>query len=170
MTVSAREFNFYDELGIDPNGLRCVMLKTDYPLDSFIDPGDGLDVPEFPWANGVASDWHLTLRYGFLPHVRQKHVNEVLSRIPIPQFIELSYLSVFRNDDYECVVALVDSHGLREVNAALGVLPNIATFVPYKPHITIGYFPVGWFDKNRDKHDVKILVRTLGLEYGDMNE
>lgn len=169
--LQARDFNFYTtDLGIDPNALNCVMLKVDYPLDGHIDPGEGMDIPEFFWANGVASDWHLTLRYGFLPNVRQSHVREVLDRLEIPQHIQLSHLGVFRNPDYECVVAHVDDPRLNKINACLGVLPNIATYVPYKAHITIGYFPVGWYDENAAKYDVKILTRSLGLDFGNMNE
>jgi hypothetical protein len=51
-------------------------------------------------------------------------------------------------EHYECIVGLVRSWDLTIANTQLGVLPNIATYPTYKPHITIGYVEQGWWAAN----------------------
>lgn len=134
MIRNAREFPFYQDMGIDLNALGCVMLDTDSPINGGF--------------SGVDS-FHVTVRYGFItPPVEIVHIKEVLSDFVVPQVVTVIGLDVFPiNPTTEVIVALVESLPLRMMNKALGVLPNIATFPEYKPHITIGYTETGTFDR-----------------------
>jgi 2'-5' RNA ligase len=128
--------------------------------------------PEKFWMKGLLKDWHVTVRYGFLPGVKKEHVLEVIDVDDVPEYVGFDGFEVFPstvpNEDYECVVARVNSNALRYLNEQLSVLPNVNTFPTYKPHITIGYFKPGWFDENASsmEHIVRGFIKTSDLDFG----
>ena len=171
---NAHEFpEVYAELGVNLSGLGCLMLSTESPLVNEV-PAEAEYVTENPerfWIKGLLKNWHATVRYGFLPGVKRAHVDRVLGDYQVPPLLPLYghfevFDSPFPDEDYDCVVFKLQSRELNEMNAALSVLPNVNTYVEYKPHITIGYFQPGWFAKNRKLLVEKDYVKTLGFDYG----
>lgn len=171
-------YGLHEDLGVNLNELGCLMLKTDSPLRS-----DGLnaisefaytanDIDKFWWITGVATDWHVTVRYGFMDNVRQRHVDTVLEGLQMPEELTLSGIEVFPSsvptEDYGCVVARVDDRSLRKINQQLSVLPNVNTYPEYKPHITIGYFDVAKAIEVAEMAErlISTTVATLGYDYG----
>lgn len=164
----------YEDLGIDLRDLGCLMIDTGNPIpdNMHLDPADGYTSPDPKkfWMHGIHTDWHVTARYGFLPDVRKRHVDQVLDGFELPSELALVGFEVFpspyADEDYECLVVRVDSPELRALNAHLSILPNINTFVPYKAHITVGYFKRGFYNANRNFLDYNLTVPVLGLNYG----
>lgn len=176
--MQAHDFDFYDDLGIDLRTLGVLMLDTETPLAGDLLP-DGQYVandPKLFWINGLLDNWHVTARYGFLTNVRQEHVQKVLTASVVPASLDIDRVEVFPSnhpgEDYECVVALVKAQpgsDIFQLNSDLGVLPNVATFTEYKPHITIGYFEQGWFEANKNDVLLKESVPVLGTNFGGMS-
>lgn len=156
--MKARDFNFYDEMGVDLSNLGCVMLDVETPFRDYKN-----HPPE------LVPDFHVTLRYGFLPMVKRRHVEAVLDKFILPENLLLSYKAVNVFDvtnNKKCVVVKVFSGILYEINDALSVLPNVRTF-PYNPHVTIGYFD--FVDDNMIKlyeDNLDVGVKVLGVNYG----
>lgn len=151
---NARDYDFYEEMGVNLDTLGSVMLRVESPLFEPLPPYDAYysgNIDRY-WINGVTEEGkhHVTLRYGFLPRVKQEHVDRVLDEAILPTKIDVGYLDVFptpyEDEPYECLVVKVRSDSLDRVNKQLGILPNVLTFVEYKPHITLGYFKPGYFD------------------------
>lgn len=151
------------------------MLDTENPVPNLvIDAGDehySTDIRK-KYVKGLQTEWHVTVRYGLLERVRKPHVDRVLEGFELPTELRLGDAELFPstdpNEPYECVVALVKDDTLFELNKQLSVLPNVSTFVEYKPHITIGYFRPGFFLENRYQfHFNGDTVKVLGLNYGN---
>lgn len=146
---TAKELDFYTEMGIDLSSLGCVMLDTDSPIEGGFSSVDS---------------FHVTVRYGLLvPPVRRIHVEEVLADLYVPDELAVIGLDAFPiNDTTEAIVALVESLAIRRLNQALSVLPNVTTFPEFRPHVTLGYFDTGSYDEmkfnlfNRLKESVKV--------------
>ena len=163
----------YEDLGINISELGVLMLSTENPLAEPI-PADAefkSENPDHWWVKGLLDHWHATVRYGFLPGVKKSHVDRVVGDIQLPSHLLLNghfecFSSPYKDDDYDCVVFVLRSRELNELNAALSVLPNVNTYIEYKPHITIGYFQPGWFAKNRKLLVAKDYVKVLGYDYG----
>lgn len=165
----------FEDLGVDLRELGCLMLDTKSPIigiaggeeDAYVSPD-----PKKFWMRGVATDWHVTARYGFLPDVRKRHVDEVLAGIPVPLHLRTAGFEVFpspyADEEYECLVVRVEDKHLTEINAQLSVLPNVSTFVEYKPHITVGYYRKGFYEDNKAALDGALYtsVETIGWNYG----
>ena len=150
------------------------MLTTENPLTGEV-PDEGQYVstdPEKFWMQGLLDNWHVTVRYGFLPGVTKDHVLRVIEGIEIPEYLGFEGFEVFPSttpdEAYECVVARVNSNFLRYMNDQLSVLPNVNTFPNYKPHVTIGYFVPGWFSQNAHamEHSVKGFIKTGEFDFG----
>jgi 2'-5' RNA ligase len=164
----------YKSLGINLNSLGCLMLTTENPLKGKI-PEEGQYIspdPEKFWMKGALKEWHVTVRYGFLPSVKREHVKAVLSDMDKPRLLIASGFEVFPStipdEDYECVVMRVSSSHLQNMHKQLSVLPNIETFPTYKPHVTLGYFKSGWFHDNKDSiiELRKGLIEADEFDYG----
>lgn len=168
---NAHEFgHIYDRLGIDLRDLGCIMLNTENPVSWMDDVADSAYVSPDPkkfWVKGLLDHWHVTVRYGLLPGVTANDVDEVLGWLPLPTHLYIDSFEIFPSpypdEEYECMVARVDDQSLRDMNAALSVLPNVNTFVEYKPHITVGYFKKGQIP---DMDFSENGVGTLNLDYG----
>jgi 2'-5' RNA ligase len=158
----------YKRLGIDLRDLGCLMIDTENPVASEIDPESEYKSPDPKkfWVNGVLDNWHATVRYGFLNGVTADDVDAVIGDMEVPKEIYVKGLEVFPStypdEQYDCLVALVVSPALFDLNTQLSVLPNVNTFPVYKPHVTIGYFKKG------AAADVRLrgTIRTLGFDYG----
>lgn len=149
----------YVDLGVNLNTLGCVMLGVE-PIDlSFIDSTALYytnNLERF-WINGRVADKkaHITLRYGLLPGVKQRHAETVLQGWqPKPLDLRNSFIEVFpspyADEDYGCVVLRPDidkNDFLLEANERLSLLPNVNTFTGYKPHITIAYVKKPYVDE-----------------------
>jgi hypothetical protein len=99
----------------------------------------------------------------------------VLDGLPLPESLVIqgfvNFGSYDPNEPYDCVVAEVWSEQLVDMNTQLRVLPNIDTFIEYRPHITIGYFKAGWFLDNYHSQFAAWVgsdIKTKGFNYGDM--
>jgi len=162
----------YEDLGIDLRELGCLMIDTGSPMGSAVDPSGEYYSPDGKkfWMRGVADAWHVTARYGLLDTVRKRHVDAVLDGIVLPATLTTEGFEVFpspyADEEYECVVVRVRDSRLTLINEQLSVLPNLNTFVEYKPHITVGYFHKGWYDDNKDTLDCMDEVPVLGWNYG----
>lgn len=177
--MQANQFDFYPELGIDLSKLGYLMLDTETPLDGDL-PNDGEYIsadPNKPYVKGLLTDWHITARGGLLENVRQTQVKEVLTLSVVPASLSIADVEVFPSpyldEPYDCVVALIDAAPGSEIfqlNSDLGVLPNIATYTEYRPHVTIGYFEQGWYAANSNEVLLKDTVPVLGINFGKMQE
>lgn len=143
--------------------LGCVMLRLEGPMIGYLDrasqelvPGlfaDNTNDPSWPETLRTGKkEYHVTLRYGFLPGVKERHVREVLDHIDMGKVaIYPVGLTWFDAPDYDVLVIELDTDfyypdrgaSLREINAQLGILPNVNTFPAYRAHMTVGYFVKG---------------------------
>lgn len=88
---------------------------------------------------------HITVRFG----LHTKDPTEVEKITKGFGLIKVNYdeLHVFRNDDSDILVALVDSPHLHDLNSRLSALPNTVTHPVYTPHMTLAYLKPGTGDK-----------------------
>ena len=101
--------------------------------------------PDKYWMKGLMTKWHVTARGPLDPRVRQKHCYQVIREsIAAPMVLGLGDIEVFpspyEDEKYECVVVRVDDYRLHNINEQFAVLPGVQTYIPYKPHLTLGYF------------------------------
>ena len=185
MQFKAHETNInYDEFGINLNKLGCVML--DLQLDTLAEeiaeehgftpytPND----PDRFWIDGITKDHHVTLRYGLLPNVRQKHVWDALASVgPIGQpesrtmFTgNLDYFPGYNNQYFVMIIRIYmdDQFGqyVMDCHNALGLLPNVQTFSPPEFHITLGYFTGDPTPLKRFNRLTLITAETRGIRCG----
>ena len=177
------------ELGItDTSELKCVMLSTKIigTLDLSFAKGVQYSDPQSYWIDGIvkSADRHITLRYGFLPQVRQAHVVEVVNpKVLIGAHVNLSRVEVWRpqEGEFDIVVMTVDPDSpvwpgttLRDVYDALGILPNINTFSDYRPHITLGYFQPFTGDYVKERLEQQGFAKhgavLHDVDFGDMRQ
>jgi 2'-5' RNA ligase len=141
----------YEDLGIDPQLLGCIMLNTE-PLEvsDIIDEEHlyyAADPSKYKFVNGVVSETvpHVTLLFGLMRTGLElkKHVDAVLNEWTLPA-LGIDHVDFFESkiesEPYYCLVAkIVPSAELLEGNARLRFLPHIDTFPTYQPHITLAY-------------------------------
>lgn len=169
MIVQANQLDWWmSDFGIDPNRLGCVMLNVEDPWHNAAAwqelKENEYRSPNLSYVKGLLDHWHATVRYGFLPEVKQSHIEHILSQIEKPDYVLLDEIEVWESvngEPYECVVAKVNTlqTELSEAWQSFGVLPNIATF-PYKPHVTLGYFKPGTWDSAKYEAAIDDAVAT----------
>ena len=164
----------YQELSVDTSQLGCLMIHTENPFSftGTLEEGDEYYSPNYPYVKGlVTQDWHATVRHGFLPGVKRKHVDRVAINFGLPKTLTGLGFEVFPSvsatEEYECVVLRVSGKELVDLHLGLGVLPNIMTFPEYKPHITFGYFRKGWYFQNGRNLDFKMSIPVEDFYYGE---
>lgn len=98
------------------------------------------------WVAGPVAEHgaHVTAKYGLLtPSYERKEIINDLIGWPRPVSVEVEDVEVFPSPypdlPYGCLVARLGGDDLREMNAALSVLPHVDSFAEYKPHMTIAY-------------------------------
>lgn len=186
----------YEELGVDPFNLGCIMLDV-YPLSitSRVPNGENdlyyAEDPRLKYAQGAVGEEkaHITLLYGLLEKgVKwRKHVDTVLEGWEKPEFLTIERIGAFPatvpGQDYSCIVAHIKpTPELLDANARLKFLPHIDGFPEYSPHVTLAYVKNGpsdveWARNIREKWVMSLAKRlsgtqipTLGLNYGGNSE
>lgn len=169
--------DLYSEL-FDFANAGYVMLRTDSPFQyvpmELRELGYTSPDPTKFWMKGFSDDWHVTVRGPLDPKVRQEHCRKILNTCPIPLDLELGNIEIFPSpypeEEYVCAVVIVEDQTLFELNAQLALLPGVQTYVPYRPHLTLGYFKAGHNDLLIDKFTtaVSLYVPTIGYDYGRM--
>lgn len=98
------------------------------------------------WVAGPVAEKsaHVTAKYGLLtPAYEQQQIVNDLIGWPRAMTVDVVGIEVFPSpyDDlpYGCLVARLGGDELREMNAALSVLPHVDSFAEYKPHLTLAY-------------------------------
>lgn len=180
--VNASKFPLqYAKLGLDTRGLGCVMVKLEKSplLDCVGDPGDYYVAKDakLKWVNGWVADKkpHVTLRYGFLKKFDDAGykalAEKALEGWEAPD-VEVDKVAYFegtqKGESYTCIVAKIrtEGTGLMEGYLRLGLVPNVATFPVYTPHLTICYFPKSKGEAERDAL-VRLLDKKLaGKKFG----
>lgn len=176
--VSASQYpEVYQDLGIDPNDLGCIMATTvPIVVSSVIDPED-LYCPDGESGDGMVSENspHTTLLYGLLSSgpAMQKHVDAVLNGWSLSG-VQISGVEAWGqpDDPSACLVAtLVPNSDLSEANARLRLLPHIDTFPDYKPHITLAYVKndpekVSAYVDELTRRLALSVVPVTGIDYG----
>lgn len=177
---NAHEFpGLYDDL-FDFTKAGYVMIDTEmpfvqYPLALKKYEYTSPDPAKF-WMKGLLTSWHVTARGPLDPKVRQSHCRQVLQSVNLPKDLMLGPVEVFPSpypeEPYECMVVLVDDPALFELNQQLAVLPGVQTFIPYKPHLTLGYFQSGHTEEIVVglKQNLRTGVRIAGFDFGRMAE
>jgi hypothetical protein len=176
---NAHEFDgLYDDL-FDFANAGYVMIDTSSPYGDeypnairefqYVSPD-----PTKYWMKGIMEKWHVTARGPLDPKVRQKHCKQVLDSIVLPRSLDISDIEIFPSpypdEPYDCFVVRVEDDALFEINEQLAVLPGVQTYIPYKPHLTLGYFKSGHSDEIMDTFDsiVGFSVDITGWDFGRM--
>ena len=164
----------YEELGIDLSDLGCIMAGVEPPRLNL--PEEWLyyakDKQRF-WIDGIVDHSHVTLRYGMLPGITKKHVDTVLGGWSMDDIYikeTLVFDSPYKDENYKCIVLVVESPALIDANKRLGLLPNVATFKNYTPHITMAYLKEEFVAEGIDlirKQIQNYKPRFLEIDYGD---
>ncbi len=141
----------YEDLGINVGALGYVMLKVQAAPVTIDDLG-GTDAmyisrnPKMPWVNGFVNGKkpHITLLYGLLSGIQQKHVDAALADWTSPTRVFIRSVGIFPSpnpteEPYVCVVAHVDVEPLRPAHNKLRALPHIQRYPDFKAHLTLGY-------------------------------
>lgn len=132
------------KLGIDTDNLGCVMIRTRpilYP-DKIIPDSFWYKDPEKPDSYGKEDQPHVTLLYGLLTpaYEQEENVSAVLGDWYAPTYARVTQFITFESEKYDAVVGtLYSPREFVDANQRLSKLPHIDTFLPYTPHVTIGY-------------------------------
>lgn len=177
---NAHEFpGLHDDL-FDFTKAGYVMIETEmpylqYPIRLFEYGYESPDPAKF-WMKGMLTNWHVTARGPLDPKVRQSHCQQVLQSWDLPEDFILGEVEVFPSpfpeEPYDCIVVAIDDPALFELNQQLAVLPGVQTYIPYKPHLTLGYFKSGHREEIVDtmRENLRTRVSVSGYNFGRMAE
>lgn len=109
------------------------------------------------WAAGKVeeNDLHVTLKYGLMPDTQDGQIKEVLGAWKYPPHLSVERFEVFRNPNYDVVVARVVSPALSEAHNRLSCLPHIDFHAQYRAHVTLAYVAKGYGKSIIDKFIAK---------------
>jgi 2'-5' RNA ligase len=141
----------YAEMGVNVNGLGCIMLETEpLTVNDIIAPEDlyyASDPNKF-WINGIVCENvpHCTLLYGLMESGQswRIYVDKTLEGWE-PGELTIDHVSFFdtpfgEGEPYYCIVAHLEiTPELLDANARLRRLPHIDGYPDYRAHITIAY-------------------------------
>ncbi|WP_417555618.1 hypothetical protein [Microbacterium sp.] len=137
----------YVGLTFEPLAVREELDKQTWGVR--IIESDYVHAPEGDYRSWVAgpvaeTGAHVTAKYGLLtPSYERKEIINELIGWPRPVSVEVVDIEVFPSPypdlPYGCLVARLGGDDLREMNAALSVLPHVDSFAAYKPHLTLAY-------------------------------
>lgn len=160
--LSASQYpEVYEDLALDLNKLGCVMLDIEHEFPSL--PANIEKFLYFAknkdhfWIDGYVAgkNPHITLLYGLLHEAEsyKKHIISVMSGWEIED-VTVKEIGVFpspyKDDKYFCIVAHIEvTPKLLEGHNRLRLLPHVATFPEYKPHLTLAYVEAD--DKAKEK-------------------
>jgi N12 class adenine-specific DNA methylase len=121
---------------------------------------------------GMEKRPHVTVKYGLHDNAPEA-VKDLVANEP-PVHAKITGIEVFEpeGEDYDVVVARVDSPDLVRLNAKIAALPHTDTFPDYKPHITLGYVKKGTGQKYADAKSPLIgrAFEVRNLEFSDQDE
>ncbi len=181
MNLTAHQFPaVYERHGIDLSRLGCVMLDVETPgwLARALRPEWLYTSPNqsHHWITGLQTRSHVTLRYGLLPDVVPLDVDEVLADWSKPDVVRVTGLrafgSPFPDEDYRCIIGMVERADVIEAWRRLGFLPNVTRYDRYQPHVTLAYVHAARvepaFAAINDAASFPFSLTALGLDYGDV--
>lgn len=117
-------------LEFKPKGWSKLLSKIDNK-DLYLGPDEGSTY-------GKEDNPHVTLLYGLKLSVKNKDVEEVISKFELPEF-SLHNPSLFEKDEYDVLKFDVKGKSLHKFNKALRELPYENDYPDYHPHCTIAY-------------------------------
>ena len=89
---------------------------------------------------GLETEFHCTLKYGFIPDLKKDDIAYILNGIKKPFFIKLLKLSTFKNSLFQVVKFDVEqSDTLKLLRSRCDEFKNEDTYKSYHPHMTLGY-------------------------------
>ncbi len=180
-SVSAREFpGLHEGLGIDTKKLGCIMLDTEkLEITKHIEGAEddlvhSTDRHDHKMGAVAEEEPHVTLLFGLLENgnLWKKEVDTVLKGWKMDN-IEIEEVDYFDTPDSYAVVAhvkktpeLIDGH------ERLTLLPHVATFSEYKPHLTLAYLEKSadvdrWVSQLGKVYNGK-KIKATGINYGDL--
>lgn len=174
---NANEFpDLYDDL-FDFANAGYVMIDVENPIKhlppkykdwQYVSPD-----PSLYWMEGLMSKWHITARGPLDPKVRQEHCLRVLEDVELPEFLYTGDIEIFPSPSpavpYDCAVLIIDDDELFAINEQLAILPGVQTYIPYRPHLTIGYFESGHRKQLESLYDfAEESVKVTGWDFGRM--
>jgi len=173
--VSANDYpNLYDDLGIDPSDLGCIMMDCEgLPvMDVMKGSEDDLD-PE----DTVPDQTHVTLLYGLLENGNKwKDKVDTLLKGWNMDSIQLDHVDSFDlGEKYAVVAHVTKTSELIDGHERLTLLPHIQTYSEYKPHVTLAYVKHDkktvdkWVDELSKEYNGKV-IKTVGINYGRPEE
>ncbi|MDE2104885.1 MAG: 2'-5' RNA ligase family protein [Patescibacteria group bacterium] len=181
--VAANQFpQVYQDLGIDPNKLGCIMLNTEPIEISNVIQFDDLyfsDPLLHPHTQGIICEDipHVTLLYGLLRSGLElkKHVDALLEgwEPADPTIREIGFFpGEDENNKYITLVAKLEaSPNLLDANSRLRLLPHCDTHQTYQPHITLAYISDSsdyqGYIRTLNHMFMGMAVRAANLNYGD---
>lgn len=164
--LSSHQFtDVYESLGVDLQGLGCIMLDVnEIDVSHIIDPEDLYVSDKYTYVKGLVSNVvpHCTLLYGLMNKgsIIHNHVDRVLegwSAAPVTiEKVGFFYSQVPDESWITIIAELVVSSNLMDAHTRLSMLPHINTFPTYKPHITLAYV--------KQSSDFKQYVDTINAE------
>lgn len=182
-SVSARDFpGLHEDLGVDPKNLGCIMVDAeplailDHVEDGAADLVTATDRHDHQMGAVAEVEPHVTLLFGLLENgnVWKEQVDTVLDGWKMDS-IEIEEVDYFDTPDSYAVIAhvkktpeLIDGH------ERLTLLPHVATFSEYRPHLTLAYVDKSadvdkWVSALGKAYNGKKL-KTKGINYGDLPE
>jgi 2'-5' RNA ligase len=142
--------DIYQRMGINLDGLGCIMLKVEPLKVSDLIAEEDLYYSSDPnkfWLKGIVSESvpHCTLLFGLMESggAWKEYVDGVLDGWN-PGTVTVDHVGFFEtaydSEPYYCLIAhLVVTPELLDGNARLRHLPHIDTFPEYKAHVTLAY-------------------------------
>lgn len=122
--------------------LGSSQIQADEDITERVQLFQRIFAPEDLHENGIESDVHVTVFYGFDDSVDVAQVAEVVGRFT-PFTIKFDDIGLFENPEFDVVKVSVESDQLRELNARLSALPNQNERMIYQPHLTLAYVKPG---------------------------
>ncbi|MDQ0825413.1 phage gp29-like protein/2'-5' RNA ligase [Arthrobacter sp. B2I5] len=171
----------YDDLGIDPSNLGCIMMDTEtlnvmthLPADFEADLIQSTKPSDHAMGAVAETEAHVTLLYGLLENgnLWKDKVDAVLKGWSLDSvtIADVDYFDV--GDSFAVIAHIEKTPELIDGHERLTLLPHIQTFSEYKPHLTLAYVSKDadiddWVDYLGTAFNGKTL-KTAGINYGDL--
>lgn len=182
--VSAKDVpGLYDDLGIDPSDLGCIMMDTEtldvmkhLPAEYVDDLVEATKASDHAMGAVAETEAHVTLLYGLLENgnVWKDKVDAVLKDWSL-ESLKIEDVDYFDIGESFAVIAHVEkTPELIDGHERLTLLPHIQTFSEYRPHVTLAYVSKDadiddWVDYLGKAFNGKT-IKTTAINYGDLPE
>lgn len=165
---------YYKDLDISTSNMGAVMADLDpkniQKILDVIDDSDCYTDPKLPFVQGkVGAKPHMTVKYGILKGVKTEFIEAIYKGEDLGS-VDCKAISCFSNakDVYDVLILKVDPTGnIKKLNELAAFAPNVDTFVPYVPHVTLAYLKKGKLKDYKDLMDGKwnIKMKVTELNY-----